>query len=616
MDQSMQSWMIDPQNWWELLNLKPINGALKQTPLITSFLTLNALDAEPTSPVRFFTLTQDAAGTPKFFILTENRARYMAPQVSGLETKIPFVLQVTIPNDSAITGEALLYGTNTTDFSADSDQITVETLSGTTARWRKNAGSWTTFTIALDQGLAGTSLRLSFLATTGFPTGSIWVWARQAAPPYAGTYAAWPVQTAAYNRDIYVAGLDRTILRLRDTCMTSVGYRRVYGRFVQVFYNHLVVGQYAPAYYNSGFPSDSVAQATTPWRVGWSDLNNPDEFYATDINEADVYDVPSNNSALDTPYPGITGMEKWGNQLIIFLSDEMLQMNYVGLPRVMKIDPLNLGVGCMYPGTIVRTPQGLFFWSRDNICVFTGQGVRKIGYPVRDKLFSELSYISVWFDKRQQTFGFYDQDNSEIIWTYWIWLGGTSYQQRQVCYQLDYNRFYFRNIPSEASGAAGDIRAMARSYDMLGQLLYGTKGLIHRDYGFDGTSLVDALTDIATLPLGTPTYTNPSATTPDIIYGNLHDTKELDRFYIDASYGTTGGFTTGVQLGYAVRNGLHQAVNFTTASETWTTSLRNLSLPRTAGRIFRYKFTFSGSKAHDCRLNGWGDFLLQTKAEQ
>lgn len=614
MDQSAKAHVTDPSTWWELLNLRPVNGALEQTKPITTLAELETFVAEADSPVRHISLMQNTAGSAKYFVLTENTARYITPIPGGLQTQIPFVLQVTIPNRTGATGYCLLYGLNATDFAATGDYIQVEILTGTTARWRRNAGSWTTFTIATSQAIGSNGLYLAFLTTTGFTAGDIWQWQRYAAPPYASAYPAWPVTTASYNRDIYIAGLDRHIMRLRKDFISTVGYKRVYGRFVAVYYNHLVIGQFCEARYNSGFPSDNFDQETTPWIVGWSDLNDPDEFYATDINEADQYSIPSNDSALDHPHPGITGMEKWQNQLIIFLSDEMIQMNYVGLPLGMKLDSMNLGVGCFYPGSIVKTPQGLFFWSRDNICVFNGAGVRKIGYPVKDKLYGELNLISVYADKRQQVFAFYDKDKSEIVWTYWVWLqSGSVYQQRQVIYQLDYNRFYFRNIPSASSGAAGDIRAICRAADSLGQLIYGTTGALYQDYGYGG-SAANIVTDVA-VTSGSPTHTQPTATTPDLIYGDLRAVKEHDRFLIDAVLGPIE--TTGVALAYSSRASLSDTVSFTTVSQTWTPTLQDecLSLPRISGRVFRFKFTFTGAKPYDCSLNAWGDFILQTKAD-
>jgi len=614
MDQSAAAHVTDPNAWWELLNLRPINGALEQTKPLTTLATLETFAVEAASPVRYLALMQNTAGSAKYFALTENTARYITPVPAGTQTQIPFVLQVTIPNRDDATGQCLLYGLNTTDFAAVSDSITVEIVTSTTARWRRNAGSWTTFTIALSQAIGANGLYVGFLATTAFTPGDLWLWQRYEAPPYTSTYPAWPVTVAAYNRDLYIAGLDRHILRLRKDIISTVGYRRVYGRFAAVFYNHLVIGQFCQARYNSGFPSDNFDQETTPWIVGWSDLNNPDEFYATDINEADEYAVPSNDSALDHPHPGLTGMEKWQNQLILFLTDELLQMNYVGLPNVMKIDSMNMGVGCFYPGSIVKTPQGLFFWSRDNICVFNGASVRKIGYPVRDKLYGELNLTGVYNDKRQQVYAFYDKDKSEIVWTYWVWLqSGSVYQQRQVIYQLDYNRFYFRNIPSASSGAAGDIRAICRAADSLDQLIYGTTGALYQDYGFGG-SAANIITDVA-VTTGSPTHTQPTATTPDFIYGDLRSVKEHDRFLIDAVLGPID--TTGVVLGHSARDAISDTVTFTTITQTWTPTIQDncLSLPRVSGRVFRFKFTFTGTKPYDCSLNAWGDFILQTKAD-
>lgn len=616
MNQSALAHVTDPENWWELLNLRPVDGGLVQTFPITRHTQHEVLVGEAASPTRLLLLTQNAAGAARYFILTENLARYQTTLVGGTHSLIPCVVQVTIPNNTTITGQALLYGINTTDFAVTGDYITVEIVSSTSFRWRKNTDSWTTLSMALNQPLGANGLQVSFLTTTGFTVGDLWVWQRLASPPYnAGVSKNNPVQHAVYNRDIYIAGYDRTILRLRDDMLSSVGYKKVFGRFVQVFYDHLVVAHFAEATYNAGYPQDPYNINSTPWRIAWSDLRNPDNFFATDLNEADYYTIPSNDSAPDLPSLGCTGMEKWGNQLIIFLSDEMHQMNYVGLPRVMKIDPMNFGIGCAYPGSIVKTPVGLFFWAKENIYKFSGMQVEPVGYPIQAKLYGELNGTSVYTDKRQQTFGFYDKDKQEIVWTYWIWLGSSAYQQRQVIYQLHKNRWYFRNIPSQASGCPGDIRAICRAADSLNQLVYGTTGwlLQDQDYAFN-VGPVDNYPDIASLSM-TGTYTSPTATTTDFIYGNATDVKEIDCFHVDASYGAE---TSGVQLSVAARKFTTEAVSFVLTNQLWTPTLveERLSLPRVCGKVFRYKLNFTGTKPYSCVLNAWGDFVQQTKAEQ
>lgn len=593
----------DPNTWWDLLNLRPDNGAVVQTPPLIAKQALSALTGESSSPVRYLTLASNQNDQLRYFCLTEANGRYIDPTSLSTQVLVPFVVQSAVPNNVTENGQVLLYGLNTTDFAAANDTIDIEIVSGTSAKYRRNGGSWSAdFTIANEVLLNLNGLKAGFSLITGFTTGNQWTWKRLASV-YAGTYPSYGVQASIYRKDIYLAGYDRNVLRVRDGYLSSVGYKRVYGKYVAVFYNHLVVAQFAQAQYDVvNGQADSYASSTTPWLLAWSDLNNPDNFFPTLVNEADTYSVPA-NAAFDNTQPGITGMVPYYNQLYIFLSDEMYVMNYVGLPNVMQVECMGTGVGSYFQNGVVSTNKGIYFISRDNVCWFNGSSVKKIGYPVAQKFFGEVCPASD--PRNQKLYGTYDADKAEVVWTYWILQNTGVYQCRQLIYQIDFGRFYFRNMPSVSTTSAADVRAVGKYYQAFQRLIYGGSQQLYVDYKASLETLANSVND-AVNAAGTASYTQPYAETVDNYFADLFHVKEQDTIFLDAAYESADGVT----VGYSARLFSSLARAFTSLGRLWTPTLPEgtLSLPRVAARVFAWRFTFTGTKPVGGRLNAWQDF--------
>ena len=604
-NQEALSHASDPNDWWDLLNLQPDNGGLVQTPPLIAKQSLTALTGESDSPVRFITLASNQNSSLRYLVLTEANARYVDPTALSTQTLIPFVVQSAVPNNTTENGQVLLYNLNNTDFAAASDTIDIQIVSGTTAKYRRNGGSWSAdFTIAGEVVLnGGTGLRAGFSILTGFTAGQQWTWTRVAAV-YVGTYPTYGVQAAIYRKDIYFAGYDRQVMRVRDGFVSSVGYKRVYGKYVAVFYGHLVVAQYAEAIYNAiSGQVDNYVATTTPWQLAWSDLNDPDNFFPTLNNEADSFIVPA-NAAIDNTQPGVTGLVPYYNQLYVFLSDEMYVMNYVGLPNVMQIECMGTGVGSYFQNGVVSTNRGIFFISRDNFCRFDGAGVKKIGYKASRKFFDEVCPASD--PRNQKLYGLYDADKAEVMWTYWILQNTGVYQCRQVIYQIDFDRFYFRNLPSISTSITADIRAMGKYYQAFQRMIYGGNQQLYVDYKTGLETLANSVND-AVDAAGATSYTQPYAETVDSFYGDLFHVKESDTIMVDAAYESANG----VEVSYSARALTAAARTFTALSRLWTSTIPEgvLSLPRVAARVIAFRFKFSGTKPVGGQLNAWQDFI-------
>lgn len=602
-NQEAQSHASSPNDWWDLLNLRPDNGALVQTPLLISKQALTNLTGDTNSPVRFISLANNQNHLLRYLVLTEANARYVDPTALGTQVLIPFVVQSAVPNNSTETGQALLLGANLTDFAATSDVIEVTVVDATHVKYRRNGGAYSGSIVIANTTVlnVGTGLKVAFTVTTGFTAADTWTWTR-VSTVYQGTYPTYGVKDTIYREDVYLAGYDRHVLRIRDGFATSVGYKRVYGKYAVIYYNHLVIAQYAPAAYDVvNGQADSYDAATTPWLVGWSDLNNPDNFFSTLSNEADTYIVPA-NAAFDNTQPGITGMVTYYNQVYLFLSDEMFVMNYVGLPNVMQTECMGTGVGSYFQNGVVSTNRGIFFISRDNICRFDGARVTKIGYKVARKFFNEVAPVTD--PRNQKLYGRYDGDKAEVVWTYFILQNTGVYQERQLIYQIDYDRFYFRNLPSASTGVA-DVRAIGKYYQAFQRNIYGGNQQLYVDYKTGLETLANSVQD-AVDAAGTVTYTQPYAESVDNFHDDLFHTKEQDTVFVDASYESADG----VEVSYSARAFTALARTFTALSKLWTPTTPEgvLSLPRVAGRAFAYRFKFKATKPVGGQLNAWEDF--------
>lgn len=610
-DRSFEPHVMGPDKWYDLLNFEPLVGKLQQTPPIVSKFALSLLTGEgATTPTRLIDVMRDANASIRYLILNETNARYVDPTNTATQTLLPCILQIYVPNNTTDTGQCLLYGFNSTDFSAAGDNIEVEIDAATTFKWRRNGGSYTTgVAIASVVSIGANGLKLAFMTTTGFTIGDKWKWQRYNTIPYDAAVTSttnFPYDRALYQTDAYIGGVGRSILRVRDGFITSVGYKRAYGKYVGVYQNHLLIAHFAEGVYNvSTGVADSYDRATTPFVLAWSDLNNPDAMHSTVLNEADQYPMPFNQYPDGVNY-GITGMGPVGKTWYVYLADAMSTVDYVGLPNVFQILPA-FPVGSIFPSGLVVTKNGHYFIAKDNLYFFNGVQPQPIGDPVRKKLFSEL--LPPTDARYEWTYGYYDTTNRKVIWRYWTLVGGY-YQCREVVYMERYNRWYFRNVPSVDSAAGMNLRCTSRTYQDAERLLYGATGYIVGDINAENVSNI--IYDVAG---AAPGYTNPMAESSDLFYEDLFLKKESDGIYLDA--GWTSG-VTGIKTEAQARNLISEAVSLVDTGIVWdgTNPGQRIGLPRAGSRVFRYRFTGTGSKPYGVSINGWGDIIYAHGAER
>jgi hypothetical protein len=611
-NQGVQRHLVEPDHFWDGLNLRPVNGRLEQTPWIKLLFNVLPAVGEPDTPTRLIKLVTINSGAIRYLLINETNARIVSVSNYVSQVLLPVVLQTAQPTNATLTGQCLLYGFNTTDFAADTDSIDVTIDTASTFKWRRNGGAWSAgLPIQQSTAIGANGLYVSFQGEgaltdfVNFTPGDTWTWTRTSLPSASAAASTqyFPYSSDVYGNDVYIGGVGRNILRYRNQMITTVGYSRTYGMHVAVFFGHLFVSQFAQAGNGISDPYDSKV---TPFTLGWSHLNNPDQFFSTLINEADQKVLPQQQFAEYTNL-GITGLAPWRSLLFVFLADSIWNFQYVGLPNVFQASQLNSNIGSIFRSGVIRTPQAIYFIGRNDFYKIDEFEPTPIGRRVRNRFFEEISTVVDTSPYKQRTFGFYNSLAKEVVWTYWTTSdNGTRYQARQVVYNEQTDDWYFRNVPCLSSGQS-DPYCAESLYRGNGKLVYGYTQVINADCEPDESGgLKDTFTG------ATPEYTKPYFETPFLNYGNYFNIKQSDSLYIDA-YQAIG--TLNVYRAVKKYIGEGTAV-MSLLSQSWTDTLsdQRLSLPRDAFRSIAYKFEFNhqdaSTPATNCIFNLYQEFFI------
>lgn len=585
---------------WNLLNFRPDRGKLSVTPALYEWFSLtNLTDEASQTQIKLIQLIRNLNEQLRYLVINHKTARYVDPTSTSTQVQIPVIVQTAKPNNTSVTGECLLYGFNVTDFAATNDEIEIEIQTATTFRWRRNAGSWTSgVAIGPEVALGSNGLKASFQDDDGYTAADVWKWKRSWNHPYTGADATTDKFTFSvdfYDKDTYIGGLERNIMRLRDDFLTSVGYSRAYGKYVSIFQNHLFVGQYAAGVYDAAIGiKDGFNAARTPFIVGYSHLNNPDQLFSTDLNEADEYRFPQ-QAAGDLSHLGITGMGELNDRLFVYLPTSIKAGTYVGLPTVMQWNTAHPAVGNLFPAGLVKSVKGHFFISRDDIYLFNGIELKSIGQKVFEKFRNDI--VPITDTRYTLTRGDYDSDRGEVIFTYWNLTGG-NYQARQMIYQEKTDEWYFRNLPSATSGAT-DIFCQTKFTQTYGKQVYGGSGVVYYDV-VNGTAKKDE---------GTDSYTKPLIETIMRDYNFRHATKETSTMLVD--YVNSDNHTMEVSI--ATGNTFAELGSYTVMG-TYNPASHQVgkwfTFPKTVGRVIAFRFRLSNSTvANNGNFYGYEEFI-------
>ena len=620
-DQSKQRHLTDPSTCWDLLNLRSVNGRLEQTPWLGEYVAVTHVGAPAYGDTtHLLRQVPNKAFDPKYLVVTDSIAKYVDVTTPATQSSLPVVRMVTRPNNTTLTGQCLLYGINSTDFAAYADTIEVNIDAATTFRWRRNGGAWSaSLPIQQDTAIGANGLHVSFQGQgsttdfTGYTVGNSWVWQydymRQPSFTAKNLYVSTRNYASdVYGNDIYFAGGGREVYRVRDNFVTSVGYCPTFGRHVAVFYGHLFVSQFSYATVN-GVVEDSLQSDETkrimPFTLGWSHLNNPDQFFSTLINEADSKPLVQQQFA-DNSWQGITGLAPWRSLLFVFLPTSIWTFQYVGLPNVFQGSQLNSGIGSVFMSGVVRTPQAIYFIGQNDFYKIDEFEPTPMGLKVRNKFFSEIAAEDT--EQFQRTFGIYNPEAKEVVWTYWSPISGTSdYQARQVVYNEQTDDWHFRNMPCTYSGETEGY-CSCPMYHAPGKVVYGYDGHLFVDLD-QSPGATSPKKDTYNTDLIATAYTKPYFITPFLNYGDFFHIKQAETMYIDAHDYNNDGLILSIAARDLIGAG---SPSYTALGQTWTRTLTDmrLSLPRTPYRSVSYKFEFQGSPLYYGIFNLYQEFIL------
>ena len=200
----------------------------------------------------------------------------------------------------------------------------------------------------------------------GYNIGDHWKWERHDSTNGVGT------NVYGYNTYVRIAStlffigtsgrVYRTEIGTANYRARTVGYSPIYGSYLAVFYNHLVVGNFS----QTGWTNNTLY-------VGWSDLNNYDLFFPTASNEADLKQLTDSREAI------ITGVQLFNNNCYVATPSELYRIDYVGLPNVFEFVRISQTAG----GYLSIGVLGLYVAGYNNdITIYDGTNFNRLQAPL------------------------------------------------------------------------------------------------------------------------------------------------------------------------------------------------------------------------------------------
>jgi hypothetical protein len=397
-----------------------------------------------------------------------------------------------------------------------------------------------------------------------------------------GRYRRWG--TVMYKGHLYFTNELNSLRYTDGSAVYKLGEGMPGGRYVSNLYDHMWL---------AWVRKDGH---TYPTRLHWSHLYDFSKWDPQATQETDFYDFEEYCSP-DLPVRGITGLGKLGTSLVTYTPSAILNVRYVGLPKIVNVEPLALDIGNGLPWTLVALSGRHYFFDLKtfNFYVFTGgEAPRAIGDAIQSWLAANIKTTSP--SDLETMWGFYDGVNREITWVFRT-TSSTSDLNGYVSFNETTGKWthgYCENIHAfcpgayrartvaELSGEVGDLTGQAAD---LGSVSDNT---FPKMYGTANTSILreevtgDTLASLVDCPV-------PVLETGDMIYGDIDKVKEVESIVIHSQW--TDALNLKVE--YSVRDNLEDTVTWTVITQKWTPTLKEkrLSFPRIAGRIFRFRFT-------------------------
>lgn len=386
--------------------------------------------------------------------------------------------------------------------------------------------------------------------------------------------------TCVFNNRLFFVNENNAVKYTDGATVTSIGGTCPKGRYVEVWFDHLIVG--GPI-----FPGEDLVEG-----VAWSHLNAWSNFTPDTDSEADRYIFTEYQNNTDV-VPGVTGLRKLGNRCLVYTASSIYEMKYVGLPRVVRVDPLvqDFGCGLRYSLTGVNGAHYFIDWTAKNFMSFNGEAVKMVGTPIAEYFFATVSELP---ELQQKTWAYVDQRYREIWWVYASKASNGAYD-RAVVFNYAEERWYaasaedlhcFSTTIDDGSVTidqlVGTIDRQNGSINQLG----GSSGLPVRLWGGPNERIMreetaeDSTEDLLAQEL-------PVLETGDEVFGGIQTVKETDGIAVQS---TMDSIPPLLEVELSTRENLDDRVVFDRVALWDPTKSPVSTFKKQAGRVIRWRF--------------------------
>jgi hypothetical protein len=343
------------------------------------------------------------------------------------------------------------------------------------------------------------------------------------------------------------------------------------GKYMAVFFDHLVVA-------HCGFGGNMDTK-----RFRWSALNRFGLWDPKRSNEADYYDILEGSE--------INGMAVLGDAMYVYSDAGITVVEYKGLPTIMysrfvpTVSPTltNSLVDCRGQHYFIDIVEKDFF-------MFNGELPQAIGDQIADFFFTDIHTAETL---RQKTWGYYDIDAQEVVWVY-VSKASLGDFDRCVIYNKRTKAWSFGSVENVHSfcPAVKTFRAVNQLPGTvldLGTTPVSSLGVLAKSWPKLWGSAYSSIlreADPSDPELTLLPQALPYLETGDMIYKDVQTMHEIDTLAVQAKS------STGIQVQISTRNQLSDPVEWVNVKQIWRGDEKEgrLSVPRNAGRIYRYRF--------------------------
>ncbi len=440
-------------------------------------------------------------------------------------TQLKILRQMTVPASVNINTHCLFIPASNTAVGAITLGNTLDVVidGATTFKWRVNGGSYTTTVTISTAGNTITSGSftgtLYWLTNSGFNVSDTWSWKRTDACHDDPTQISQNVQTNAViakGKLYFIDGQNRVCV-YENGIIRTVGYRPIYGRYLTVFANHLIV--------TWGRSTYTIASQNV---VLNSDLNDYDNFWSTDLNEADSFTLPLGGTGSNYVPSVISGVSVLWDRLFIYTQNLSYYTTYQGLPIVFDYieGPRRGPVAFNQYQQYVNSPSGDYLYDGGGFYHFDGNTFTPIDSDIRGlKVFVQSC--------------FYDKANQEVVFTTYFPIRDffdnalQNVIQGALIYQERFGSWYYRSMDfnSTTNTIGGYISNPVVGFQSLNTYIVDNR-TFYTEYPLAGLSYAKDYNNGAS-------FASPMVVFNQMSFNSLEKQVELVCAYLDINYETS-----------------------------------------------------------------------------